>query len=305
MSHCQAILAQLTRRSLFARTPLPTSILLLLVAGPSLPAASHAQVVAGADVGFATDYVWRGITRTTKPVLQPGLYVGLARSDAYLAVGGWTSVEPWKADSLDLSDTGVGRGGIGEVDVWAEGARRIGSMDIGAGWIGYFFRASVGEHGRDDRHNANEIYGRAQVPVGPLTPKLVAWYDLDYAKGAYLECSLDLRLPLLPLRTAALRTLHLTALAGWSLGQESRESDPSQGAHFDEAGLTHADIATWSSFVIADDWSIAAEFHFQINADPATRRTHAVPSTKSDTKVWFAITASWAHWFSSVEEEAA
>lgn len=304
MMLCQPTCAPPTRRSPPARSSRPLGIMLLLLAGlSSLPLESHAQVSTGADLAFATDYVWRGITRTTRPVIQPGLYVGLARSNAYLAVGGWMSVEPFRPDSLDLSDTGLGRSGIGEIDIWAEGASKIGNVDVGVGWVGYYFRKSVGERGRDNRHNANEIYGRAEGSIGPLTPKLVAWYDLDYAKGAYLEGSLDLRVPLLPLRMAALRILHLTALAGWSLGQEARESNPSQGAHFDEAGLTHVDISAWSSFVVADDWSIAAAFHFQINADPATKRTRADPGTESNTKVWFTIAASWAHWFTSATEQ--
>ncbi len=279
-------------------------MLSLLAIFSPLALESHAQVTTGADLGFATDYVWRGISRTTKPVIQPGLYIGIARSDAYLAIGSWASVEPYTADSLDLSDTGLGRSGIGEVDVWAEASNRFGSVDLSIGWIGYFFKDSAGEGGRDSRHNANELYGRAQVSAGPLTPKLVAWYDLDYTHGTYLEGSIDLGVPLLPLRLAALRSLHLTALGGWSIGQEADESNPSQGAHFDEAGLTHVDLSAWSSFVVANDWSIAAAFHFQINADPATKRTRGGLDTDSDTKMWFTIIASWAHQFTSAAEDA-
>lgn len=269
-----------------------------------IPLKSHAQVTTGADLGIATDYVWRGISRTTRPVIQPGFYIGLVRSNAYLAVGGWTSIEPYRPDSLDLSDTGLGRGGIGEVDIWIEGASQIGALDVGMGWIGYYLSDSVGERGRDSRHNANEIYGRAQLSAGPLTPKLGAWYDLDYSEGAYLEGSLDLRVPLLPLRLAALRSLHLTALAGWSIGQELSESNPSAGAHFDEAGLTHVDLSAWSSFVVALDWSVSAAFHFQISADPATKRVRGEPAAESETKWWLSIVASWSHRFGSATEEA-
>lgn len=268
----------------------------------ALAAESHAQVVAGTDIEFATDYIWRGISRTTDPVIQPGVYVGISRSDSYMAAGGWASIEPFGADSLDLSDTGLGRSGIGEINLWAEGSSKIGKVDVGVGWLGYFFRDSVGEGGRDSRHNANELYARLQMTAGPLTPKLVAWYDLDYTHGAYLEGSLDLRVPLLPLRLAALRSLHLTALAGWSLGQEVNESKPSQGTHFNEAGLTHVDLSAWSSFVVVKDWSVAAAFHFQINADSATKRTDGEPEAESDTKIWFGITASWAHRFTEAEE---
>ncbi len=274
----------------------------LVTALAALAAESHAQVVTGADLGFATGYIWRGISRTTNPVLQPGVYLGLSRSDTYVAVGGWASLEPFSADSLDLSLTGLGRKGIGEVNAWVEGASRIGEVDVGVGWLGYFFRDSVGEGGRDSRHNANELYGRLQMTAGPLTPRFIAWYDLDHTHGAYLEGNIDLRVPLLPLRLAALRTLHLTALAGWSLGQEVNESNPSQGAHFNEAGLTHVDLSAWSSFVVAKDWSVAAAFHFQINADPATKRTDGESDAQSDTKTWFAITASWAHRFTAAEE---
>jgi hypothetical protein len=257
---------------------------------------------AGIDLGFATDYVWRGITRANNPVVQPGVYVAAASTEAHLAAGGWASIEPFRAKSGDLTDTGEGEKGVGEIDVWVEAAKTFDALDVGVGWIGYFFRRDVGPGGRNHEYNANEIYGHLQFVSLPLKPKLKAWYDIDYTKGAYLEGSLDLRVPLLPARLGALRSLHLSALAGWSAGQETNESDPSEGAHFEKAGLTHVDLSAWSSFVVAPDWSIAAEFHFQINDDPATRRTGANPEAEKDTKVWFALSVSWAHrFFSGVE----
>ncbi len=258
----------------------------------------------GVDLGLASDYVWRGITRATNPVVQPGVYVAAEGTEAHLAAGGWASIEPFSAGTGDLTDTGVDRKGVGEIDVWLEAAKTFDVLDVGVGWVGYFFRRDPGPGGRNHEHNANEIYGHLQFASLPLKPKLKAWYDIDYTKGAYLEGSLDLRVPLLPARLAALRSLHLTALAGWSAGQETNESNPSEGAHFAEAGLTHVDLSAWSSFVVAPDWSIAAEFHFQINDDPATKRSGAGFDSEKDTKVWFALFISWAHRFSSGTESS-
>ncbi len=256
----------------------------------------------GVDVGLATDYVWRGITRANNSVIQPGVYVAAAGTDAHLAAGGWASIELFRAEAGQLTDIGVGEKGVGEIDVWVEAAKTFEALDAGVGWAGYFFRRDPGPGGRNHEHNANEIYGHLQFVSLPLKPKLKAWYDIDYTKGAYLEGSLDLRVPLLPLRLAALRSFHISALAGWSAGQETNESDPSEGAHFAEAGLTHVDLSAWSSFVVAPDWSIAAEFHFQINEDPATKRIGAGAEAEKDTKVWFALFVSWAHQFSSGPE---
>jgi hypothetical protein len=215
-----------------------------------------------------------------------------------LSVGTWASVEPYRAEEDDLSDTGLGERGIGEIDAWVEGEYASGLLDVGVGWIAYFFQDDPGLGGRDNQHNTSEIYGRCQLSSVPLVPKLEAWYDLDYVKGAYLEGSLDLRVPLLPLRLGPVRSVHFTALAGWSAGQEVNESDATEGAYFAEAGLTHIDLSAWSSFVVADDWSVAPVLHFQINDDVATKRINGDPlSQGSDTKWWFAIYVSWSHRF--------
>jgi hypothetical protein len=136
----------------------------------------------------------------------------------------------------------------------------------------------------------------------PLHPKVSVWYDVDKVKGAYFEGSLDLRIPLLPLRLGPMRSIHLTGLAGWSAGQEVNDTRPTEAAHFAESGLTHLDFSLWSSFFVAEYWSITPVLHFQINEDPITKRTGDDPAGNSDTKLWLIIFVSWGHKFAVAED---
>jgi hypothetical protein len=104
----------------------------------------------------------------------------------------------------------------------------------------------------------------------------------------YIETSIDIRVPILPVAY-----MYIGALAGWSAGQALSESAPSELGYFETDGLTHVDISVWSSFQVGRGLSLAPELHVQVNEDAATKRTLADDS--AGVKVWFEIALSWAH----------
>ncbi len=256
----------------------------------------YAQLVIGTDAAYSTRYVWRGVTRTSDPVLQPDVYLAFAHDDAFLTAGVWASFEPFRAGETDLSDSGVGEKGVGELNYWVEYARRLRPVEFALGWTRYMYEGDAERGGRGSEFNTSEIYSRVQLVRLPLKPKLAVWYDVERVKGAYIETSLDLRVPLLPLRLGPLRSIHLSGLAGWSAGQESNEEEPSGGANFADPGLTHLDLSLWASFVLVDGLSMAPAFHFQVSQDESTRRTSLDPADADrSTKVWFTLSVSWSH----------
>lgn len=275
---------------------------LATIAATFYPALAAAQIRLGADATFSTRYVWRGLTRTSQPVLQPQAHIGLHGASGYWTVGAWTSLEPFRADATDLSDRGSGRRGLGEFNYWAEYARSSGRLEYAVGWTGYIFDNNASRGGRGSDFNSGEVYGRLWFTHLPLIAKTAIWYDVDRVKGAYLETRLDLRIPLLPLRLGPLRTLYLTGLAGWSVGQELNDSGRADRANFAEGGLTHVAFSIWSSFYLAPAWSLAPALHLQVNRDELTRRTSADPSDLDKSiKLWVMLQVSWSHSLGAAE----
>ena len=246
---------------------------------------SHGQIQVGADVAFTTKYVWRGITREDDAAIQPDIFVAASPGNGFLTAGGWANL-----------------GGASDFDLWAEYSARFQPVDGALGWVLHSFERAPGNSGNNGELITNEIYARLQLTSVPLHPKVSVWYDVDKVKGAYIEGSLDLRIPLLPLRLGPMRSIHLTGLAGWSAGQEVNDARPSEAAHFAESGLTHLDFSLWSSFFVAEFLSITPALHFQINEDPITKLTGDNPPESSDTKFWFIIFVSWGHQFAVAGE---
>ncbi len=276
------------RRSVILCRASPTWLALLvpflLIVARGQTANAVAQVV-GADVTLSTNYVWRGLTRASVPVLQPDLYLSMSGSGSYVTGGVWMSLET-RSGASDVSDTGAGNGGLGEVNLWLEYSSTSRRADYAVGVTGYLFRDDPGVS-RGSEYNTFELYGRAWWDLVVVIPRLAFWYDIVAVEGAYFETSVDVRLPVLPVAS-----LYVGTLAGWSLGQAVNESDPTQLGYFKENGLTHVDLSTWASFWISRSIYLVPILHVQFNQDPFTRITNGSQTSDSVT-VWFALTASW------------
>lgn len=268
---------------------LAVSALGQLSAGPSV-AQAQVQLYVGADATYSNRYVWRGLTRTSHKVIQPGTFVSVATGQSFMTLGAWASVEPLTSRAGQLSDTGVDEWGWGEFNYWLEYQRGFGLLDAAIGWTGYVFDNEAAAGGRTSDFNTGEVYGRLHLRTRPVSGKLAVWYDVDNVDGAYVETSADLQIPFVPVAS-----LYVTGLAGWSLGQEVSGANPTTG-YFADDGLTHVDLSAWTSFRIGHGLSIASALHVQLNRDASTKLTSADPADSDrSSKVWFSLALSWVH----------
>jgi hypothetical protein len=253
-----------------------------LVASMAATPAS-AQATIGADAALFSSYVWRGVTYTNKPVLQPDLYVSFPiGGPAALTVGGWANIDLGKYDgSDDISESGgTSAFNFAEFDPWAEVAISAAKVTITPGITAYYYPNDLG---LTKVSNTWEVYTKLAVDFPILSPKLNVYYDIDKVKGAYIEgaVSHDIKL--------GVTALTLGALAGWTGGQEI-DSDKSN--NFDTSGITHVDLSAAIPFS-AGSLTIAPSVHGVFGQDPRTKFTSL--TNKSDFKVWGGVTISWSH----------
>jgi hypothetical protein len=113
-------------------------------------------------------------------------------------------------------------------------------VDFTAGVTRYLF--ADGAFGQSaDAVNTTEIYATSTMSLGSLIPCVALWVDVSRVRGAYFETSLDLRVPVLPSYDPVVAA-YVSALAGWSVGQEVNRQDPDEAAYFQDSGLTHLDF---------------------------------------------------------------
>jgi len=261
----------------------------MVVAAALWAAPAAAQATLGADVALNSQYVWRGLTFTNKPVIQPDLYLSFSG----FTLGAWGSIEPGTYNGAnDLSEGGGVGSGLREADFWAEYGRSSGNLSWKAGWIMYTF--DMNDAGFTRFYDTHEFYGQASIGGLPFTPTLYASYDVDKVKGAYIQPSVSYGV-----KASPALTINLGALAGISAGQEFSASDPS--SNFAKSGLTHVDFSASTSFA-AGPLSIAPAFHVQMNHDANTKVTGADPANRNkSTKFWGGITLSWSRALSAAK----
>ncbi len=258
---------------------------------------ASAQVTVGWDVAGFSSYVWRGITYTNKPVIQPDLYFTVPVGKASITAGGWANIDAGKySGATDISESGgTSALNLAEFDWWGEIGVPVGVATITGGATGYIFPNDVGF---TKTSNTVEVYGKVALGV-PLNPKLAAWYDVDKVKGLYVEGSVSHGIPL------GAATLNLGALAGWTGGQEINASKTSELANFQDKGLTHVDLSASVGFT-AGPVSITPSIHGVIGHDRFTKWTKRDSSTfgfnSTGFKLWGGVTISWSKAFGAKEE---
>ena len=263
----------------------------LVVASPAA-----AQATIGLDAAVFSSYVWRGITYTNKPVLQPDAYVTIPLGKASVTAGGWANVDLGKYDgSSDISESGGSSAfNVAEFDWWGEIGIPAGPATLTAGVTGYIFPNPKSSGGFNSDFNTIEVYGKAALS-GPLSPKVSAYYDVDKIKGLYVEGSVTHGFPIGP------KSLNLGALLGWTGGQEAKAGEL---ANFANSGLTHLDLSA-SIGLSAGPLSITPSVHGIFGFDDATHYHSASSVATLDTKfkVWGGVTISWSHTGGSAAEE--
>lgn len=252
---------------------------------------ANAQVTLGWDVAGFSSYVWRGLSLTNKPVIQPDAYLTIPIGKASLTAGGWSSIDIGKYDNLksDISEGGgTSSFNLTEFDWWGEIGVPVGVATLTGGATGYIY---PNDAGFTKASNTVEVYGKIALST-VLSPKLSAYYDVDKVKGIYVEGSVSHGVPLGP------KTLTLGALAGFS-NNEQPSSDPS--FNFADNGITHVDLSASMGFS-AGALSITPSIHGVINSDKATKFTKpTAPNTGF--KIWGGVTLSWSKALGAKEEE--
>jgi hypothetical protein len=263
------------------------------LAAVAQPAA--AQTTIGWDAAVFSSYVWRGVTYTNKPVLQPDLYVTIPLGAASFTAGGWANIDIAKYDGKnDISESGGSSAfNFAEFDWWGEFGIPAGKATLTAGATGYLFPNDVG-FTKD--FNTIEVYGKVALGV-PLNPKVSAYYDVDKVKGLYVEGSVSHGFPVGP------KSLNLGALAGWTGGQEI---DSDKSSNFDDKGLTHVDLSASMGFS-AGSLSITPSIHGIIGNDRRTKYTkpanNAYGANDASFKIWGGVSISWSKAFGGKAEE--
>jgi hypothetical protein len=263
----------------------------ILLAVPARTAAAQTEI--GAQLDLFSSYVWRGVSLTNKPVLQPDLWASFPAGNASVTVGGWANIDIGKYDGDDdISESGgLSAFNFAEFNPYAEVSFGTGKATLTGGIIGYFYPNDT-DNGLNSDFNTWEVYGKVGFDV-PFAPEISLYYDIDKVNGAYLEAAGSHSLPL-----GENHTLDLGALVGLNAGQNFEE-DSEDFANFNDNGLTHFDVSAGVPLT-AGVFSITPVLHFQISIDEATKVTSL--DDDSDVKLWGGVSIGWSN---AVEEEEA
>jgi uncharacterized protein (TIGR02001 family) len=263
---------------------------LLALAASATPVA--AQTEFGVTASFYSAYVWRGLSLTNKPVLQPDVSLAFPLGGASLTVGGWGNVELGAYDGEDDITQGGGTSlNLSEFDPYAEIGFSAGKAEIAIGGIGYIYPNDDDAPANSDI-NTFEVYGTIGLGV-PLNPTLAVYYDVSKVKGLYVEGSVSHDIPLGP------KALTLGALVGYSSNMKPSADDES--ANFSDDGLTHVDLSAEIE-LSAGPFSITPTVHGIFGIDDWTKISKAT-ATDTKFKVWGGVSISWGKSFGKVEEE--
>jgi hypothetical protein len=266
----------------------------------------HAQTTVGVDLDLFSSYVWRGLSLTNKPVVEPAVYVTFPAGNAEVTVGGWANIELGKYDDLadDISESGGSSAfDLSEFNPYAEVSFPVGKATLTGGVIGYIYPnddAAPNDFALlTSDNNTVEIYGKVGLDA-PLSPEISIYYDADKIKGAYIEGSVSHSLP-----ASEKVSIDLGAVVGLSVGQECdgniRLDTCANNYNFEDNGLTHIDLSAAVPFSTGD-LSITPVLHLVINNDEATKVTSPSDLDK-DVKLWGGVSLSWSRALGEVAEE--
>ena len=280
--------------------------LLLAASLVMAPERAVAQAEIGAELGLFSAYIWRGLSLTNKPVVEPDIWLSFPAGNASLTVGGWANIDLGQYDDPegDISESGgISSFNLSEFNPYAEVGFPAGKATLTGGIIGYIYPNDLTDEsngGLNSDFNTWELYGKAELDV-PLSPSLAVFYDIDKIDGAYIEAGVAHSLPL-----SEKLTLDLGALAGFSAGQDADLDDAgnpqAEFFNFQENGFTHLDLSAGLPLT-AGVFSITPVIHFVINGDELTKFTS--PTDESDVKLWGGVSFGWSRTLGEAPEEEA
>ena len=242
---------------------------------------ARAQHTVNAEVGFNSDFVWRGVTSTNRLVIQPDLSLSVPVRGSAFTVGVWGNIEPRRYDGArDLSSlNGLPGPLVTQSELYANFSRTIGRVDALLGTEIYLYPHVA------NLNDFNTVEVLATLTVDAfLSPMVNVSYDVGRIRGAYIETGLTRAV------TDEQRgELTLGVLAGFSAGQatDPRERDM---AYFERNGLTHVDASASATFT-RGRVAISPELHVIYAHDALATVTE--PDVTRRAKLWFGTTLSW------------
>lgn len=252
----------------------------LAFVGVSASAGAQRSVLA--EVGFNSDFVWRGVTSTNRLVIQPDVSFSVPLRGTAFTLGVWGNIEPRRYDGdRDISSlNGLPGPVVTQSEIYATFTRTIGRVEAVLGTEAYFYPHVA------DLNEFNTVELQATLTVdAPVSPTLNVSYDVGRIRGAYIETGLTRAI------TSEQRgELTLGVLAGFSAGQatDPRSRDM---AYFERDGLTHLDASASATFA-RGRVAISPELHVIYAHD--TLATVTEPDVTRRSKLWFGTTLSWA-----------
>lgn len=246
------------------------------------PCVGGAQAAVAADVAFNSQYVWRGVTSTNRPVLQPDLSIAVPFRRLTFTTGAWGNVEPVRYDGpRDLSSLGGLPGPlVTQSEFWAELATSLTErMDASLGAQGYFY-PHVGDLADYD---TVELYSTLTLN-GRVSPTVTVSYDVARIRGAYVETSVS---------SDITGDRHGSVTVGLAAGYSAGQSEDPQGrdvSYFARDGLTHLDGSV-SASVAMGPVAFAPEAHVIYAHDALA--TVVAPDATRRVKLWVGTTLRW------------
>lgn len=247
------------------------------------PLPRQAQTSVSSAVTVASAYVWRGLTTTNRPVIQPELALSVPVRAGTLTFGGWASIEPSRYDGAsDISAVyGLLPGpAFTQYSAWADFAVEFPGVTVSGGAEAYFY-PDVADLAA--LYNTIELSASASWSL-PLEPSLSVWYDIGAVQGAYLETSLGFSRQVrgLPISVA------LTAGVNAGQGPDTRGG---REAYFAKNGVTHVELSATAQYRFAG-LTFAPTAHVIHAFDPMARMT--TPTLSRGTKLWLGTTVTWS-----------
>jgi len=254
-----------------------------------------AQTEVGIDLGLFSSYVWRGVTSTNKPVMQPAAYLSIPVANASVTLGAWSNIDLGKYDEPadDISESGGSSGfNLSEVDPYAEVSFPVGKTTLTGGVLGYVYPNSDSAPNSSglttSDANTVEIYGKLGLDA-PLSPELSVYYDVNKVKGAYIEGALSYSLA-----ASEDISVDLGALAGFNAGRGVPDDPLSDEiSNYEDDGFTHLDLSAGVPFALGTV-AVTPVVHFLVNGDDRTKITSPT-NLNEDVKLWGGVSLSWSN----------
>lgn len=264
-----------------------------LLAAAAAAAPAGAQPTVSVDLSAYSAMVWRGVTSTNRPVLNPALTFTVPSRLAEWSVGAWSNAEPIHyGTATTLSSYGGAPGPLFSMhELWAQAARPVGGATASIGASAYLY-PRAGDLAAT--YNTVELHATIALP-GTLAPTIAAHYDVGRVGGGYIELSGSR-----DVQGLSGHAITLTASGGWSVGQGARsETDVS---YFARDGFTHAEASVATELTLGRV-TLTPSAHLAYAADPWARSV--APDRERRWKGWLGTSLSWSRALGRVTTTAA